>query len=148
MWNFCKKYCCDWLEKHVQSENFCMKGECRDHSLSRLLKASLVNFHAVYVLKRAVNSLKVTEEFVIHSWSVLVSAWTRTFPARNYEHEHQIRLIINYWVTAPSNIRGKRGHQYKSRMVAFDAKKHRRKHHSKGRLISINNRAIAPVSVF
>lgn len=124
-----------------------MNGECRDHSLSRLLKASMVNCHAVYVLKRVVNSLKVTEEFVIQSWSVLVSAWTRTFPARNYEYEHQIRLIINYWVTAPSNIRGKRGHEYKSRVTAFDAKKHR-KHHSKGRLISINIWAIAPVLVF
>ena len=125
-----------------------MNGECREHSLSRLLKASMVNCHAVYVLKRVVNSLKVTEEFVIQSWSVLVSAWTRTFPARNYEYEHQIRLIINYWVTAPSNIRGKRGHEYKSRVTVFDAKKHRRKHHSKGRLISINIWAIAPVLLF
>ena len=48
------------------------------------------------------------------------------------EHEDQFRSIINH--SAPSDIRTKLGHVYKSRVVVFGVKKYSSKHHSEGRL--------------
>ena len=111
------------LSKKSSIRKFNTKGEGRDHSLWKFCTQNFPkSCNAAYVLKYVLSCyMKATGEFVILGWSVPVKAWTQTFPARNYELEHQFRLIINHYAKSQSNIRRERGHVYKSQVVAFDA---------------------------
>ena len=130
-----KKYWCDWLKKQTQSKNF-VYIENTETICKTSWETYGLNCKVAYVPKYVLRCcLKATAEFVILDyWTVLVKALTQTFPDKNYEHEHQFRWIIYHKPSVQSNIRRKGGHVYKSQVVAFDAKKHSSKYHSKERL--------------